>query len=241
MVRSGCHESRKEALTDRKPFNLKMMRVYWTSRENLPLRLKIAVSVVRFRFLLVCKSGSKLWRFSDDARVTLYAEDELALDHFAVYRAPIPDAFQAGNGEPTIRVTLAFDPPVTHTRNDCAGLGTSFRLIRGCEPDLIFEHYRRREQAEDPFPELAAIQLSTCPRAAGTREGDRSICDRDVQARRRENMETATISSCVARAAGQHMWTGSHFQSSSNFCTGPKCSSMKEYNSGFGSGRSSVA
>jgi hypothetical protein len=93
--------------------------------------------------------------FSDDARVTLYAEDELALDHFAVYRIPIPDAFQAGNGERAIRVTLAFDPPVRHTRNDYAGLGMSFRLIRGCEPDLVFEHYRRREQAEGPFPELA--------------------------------------------------------------------------------------
>jgi Subtilase family len=93
--------------------------------------------------------------FSDDARVTLYAEDELALDHFAVYRIPIPEAFQAGNGERCIRVTLAFDPPVRHTRTDYAGVGMSYRLIRGCQPDLIFEHYRKREQDDGPFPELA--------------------------------------------------------------------------------------
>jgi hypothetical protein len=93
--------------------------------------------------------------FSDDARVTLYAEDDLALDHFAVYRIPIPEAFQAGNGERFIRVTLAFDPPVRHTRTDYAGVGMSFRLIRGCQPDLIFEHYRKREQDDGPFPELA--------------------------------------------------------------------------------------
>jgi hypothetical protein len=68
--------------------------------------------------------------FSDDARVTLYAEDELALDHFAVYRIPIPEAFQAGNGERCIRVTLAFDPPVRHTRTDYAGVGMSFRVSR---------------------------------------------------------------------------------------------------------------
>jgi hypothetical protein len=92
--------------------------------------------------------------FSDDARVTLYAEDELALDHFAVYRIPIPDVFQAGSGERCIRVTLAFDPPVRHTRTDYAGVGMSFRLIRGCDPDLIFEHYRKREKIEGPFPEL---------------------------------------------------------------------------------------
>lgn len=94
--------------------------------------------------------------FSDDARVTLYAEDELALDYFAVYRIPIPEMFQAGNGERCIRVTLAFDPPVRHTRNDYAGVGMSFRLIRGCEPNLIFEHYRKREKTEGRFPELAS-------------------------------------------------------------------------------------
>ncbi|WP_157860970.1 S8 family serine peptidase [Bradyrhizobium viridifuturi] len=94
--------------------------------------------------------------FSDDARVTLYAEDELALDHFAVYRIPIPEPFQAANGERCIRVTLAFDPPVRHTRTDYAGVGMSFRLVRGCQPDLIFDHYRKREQDDGPFPELAA-------------------------------------------------------------------------------------
>jgi hypothetical protein len=94
--------------------------------------------------------------FSDDARVTLYAEDNLALDHFAVYRIPIPEAFQAANGERRIRVTLAFDPPVRHARNDYAGVGMSFRLIRGCLPDIIFDHYRKREQDDGPFPELAS-------------------------------------------------------------------------------------
>jgi hypothetical protein len=94
--------------------------------------------------------------FSDDARVTLKAEDELGLDHFAVYRIPIPEAFQAGNGERCIRVTLAFDPPVRHTRTDYAGVGMSFRLVRGCEPDLIFDHYRKRDQDDGPFPDLAS-------------------------------------------------------------------------------------
>jgi hypothetical protein len=93
--------------------------------------------------------------FSDDARVTLYAEDELGLDHFAVYRIPIPEPFRAANGERCIRVTLAFDPPVRHSRNDYAGVGMSFRLIRGCQPDLIFDHYRKRDQDDGPFPDLA--------------------------------------------------------------------------------------
>jgi hypothetical protein len=93
--------------------------------------------------------------FSDDARVVLYAEDELAIDHFALYRIPIPEPFRVEQGERSIRVTLAYDPPIRHTRTDYVGVGMSFRLIRGCSPDLIFEHYRRRTREEGPFPELA--------------------------------------------------------------------------------------
>ena len=92
--------------------------------------------------------------FSDDARVVLYAEDELAIDHFAVYQIPVPEPFQSESGERSIRVTLAFDPPVRHTRADYSGVGMSFRLIRGCEPDLVFEHYRKRTKEEGKFPEI---------------------------------------------------------------------------------------
>jgi hypothetical protein len=92
--------------------------------------------------------------FSDDARVVLYAEGELALDHFAVYQIPIPEPFRSEGSERTIRATLAFDPPVRHTRTDYAGVGMSFRLIRGCKPKLIFDHYRKRTKEEGPVPEI---------------------------------------------------------------------------------------
>ena len=90
---------------------------------------------------------------SDDHRVVLYAEDELPHDHFAVYQLPIPEPFQSG-GRRTIRTTLAFDPPVRHSRADYAGVGMSFRLVRGCDPALIFEHFRRRGQAEGRRPDI---------------------------------------------------------------------------------------
>ena len=44
----------------------------------------------------------------------------------------------------------------------------SFRLIRGCQPDLIFEHYRKREQDDEPFPDLPGrynCKLSPGPQA----------------------------------------------------------------------------
>ncbi|MBU8875501.1 S8 family peptidase [Reyranella sp. MMS21-HV4-11] len=92
--------------------------------------------------------------FSDDARVVLYAEDELAIDHFAIYQIPIPEAFQTVRGRRTIRVSLAYDPPVRHSRLDYSGLSMDFRLIRGCNSDLVFEHYRQRTQAEGPVPDM---------------------------------------------------------------------------------------
>jgi hypothetical protein len=86
--------------------------------------------------------------FSDDARVALYAEDELAVDHFAIYEIPIPDLFQNG-GRRTIKISLAYDPPVRHSRLDYSGNSMSFRLYRGCKPDLLFEHYRKRDVSTD--------------------------------------------------------------------------------------------
>ncbi len=93
--------------------------------------------------------------YSDEARVVLYAEDELAIDHFAVYEIPIPAAFQQTRGRRTVKISLAFDPPVRHTRVDYAGIGMSFRLIRGCTAEQVFEHYRRRNVAvEGAVPEM---------------------------------------------------------------------------------------
>lgn len=94
--------------------------------------------------------------FSDDSRVILYAEDDLAIDHFAVYQIPIPELFQTERGRRTIRVSLAYDPPVRHSRLDYNGVSMGFRLIRGCEPDMIFEHFRKRTVDEGPFPDMAA-------------------------------------------------------------------------------------
>ncbi|TQV68040.1 S8 family peptidase [Denitrobaculum tricleocarpae] len=79
--------------------------------------------------------------FSDDHRVVLYAEDSLGMDQFAVYQVPIPAEFQ-GNGRRWVRVSLAFDPPVKRTRAEYTGTRMNYRLIRGCQIDEVFEHFR---------------------------------------------------------------------------------------------------
>ncbi|WP_299845627.1 S8 family peptidase [uncultured Jannaschia sp.] len=83
--------------------------------------------------------------YSDDHRVVLYAEDALEMDQFAVYRLPIPPEFRTG-GDRTIRVSLAYDPPVRRTRNDYLGTKMDFRLLRGIDEAELFEHFRDRNR-----------------------------------------------------------------------------------------------
>ena len=92
--------------------------------------------------------------YSDNNRVVLYAEDELTFDNFAVYEVPVPKEYQSEKGRREIRVTLAFDPPVRHRRVDYLGTTMSFRLVRGCKADFVFEHYRKRSSAEGKHPDL---------------------------------------------------------------------------------------
>ncbi len=91
--------------------------------------------------------------YSDDHRVVLYAEESLEINQFAVYRVPIPREFQ-GNGRRTIRVSLAFNPPVRRTRAEYIGTKMNFRLLRGCEVDDVFEHFRARGAEEDDPPDI---------------------------------------------------------------------------------------
>ena len=118
--------------------------------------------------------------YSDDHRVVLYAEDELPYDHFAVYELPIPELFQNG-GRRTIRITLAFDPPVRHARADYAGVKMNFRLVRGCAPALILDHFRRRTQDEGPRPDLGdryncALEPGPRERERGTLQSAARVC-----------------------------------------------------------------
>lgn len=92
--------------------------------------------------------------YSDDHRVVLYAEDALEMDQFAVYRLPIPPEFRTG-GDRTIRVSLAYDPPVRRSRQDYLGTKMDYRLLRGCDEDRIFEHFRERNKTlEGAAPEV---------------------------------------------------------------------------------------
>lgn len=135
-----------------------LVRALLAGSASIPAEAKRRLAVLGSSAeLAICGHGrvdSERAAYSDDARVVLYAEDELAIDHFAVYQIPIPEPFQTERGRRTIRVSLAFDPPVRHSRVDYNGVSMSFRLIRGCNADQVFEHYRRRAQIDGPIPDM---------------------------------------------------------------------------------------
>jgi hypothetical protein len=92
---------------------------------------------------------------SEERRVVLIADrQELATDQFALYRVPLPKEFQTTKGKRSIRVSLAFDPPVRHTRLEYLGVRLNFHLIRGMKPDDIFNHFRQRAKDEKRFDDL---------------------------------------------------------------------------------------
>jgi len=103
--------------------------------------------------------------WSDDGRVVFYAEDELKLDHFAVFEVPIQPEFQTVKGAREIRVSLAFDPPVRHTRIDYIGLTMGWRLLRGTTEKDVFDKFRKWTKQEGKPPEFE--NKFTCPTTPG--------------------------------------------------------------------------
>jgi hypothetical protein len=108
---------------------------------------------------------------SDENRVVLYGESALGFDNFHIYEVPIPEEFTRNAGTRSITVTLAFDPPVRHSRFDYLGVKMSFRLIRGKTPEEIVEAFRQRSQEEEFVDRLTSTSFD-CPMAPkpGTRE-----------------------------------------------------------------------
>jgi len=97
-------------------------------------------------------SNVELASTSDTNRVVLYADDSIKMDHFYVYEVPIPREFTETKGTRKIRVTLAFDPPTRHTRNDYLGVEMSFRLVRGKTLGQIIDHFKKRAKEEGKPP-----------------------------------------------------------------------------------------
>lgn len=114
---------------------------------------------------------------SDDSRVILFADATIELDQFLIFEVPIPEEFRVTRGRRHVQVTLAFDPPVRHTRVDYLGTRMSFRLIRGATLGEVVEFYRKRViSAEGPVPDMPS--RNNCQLKPGPNSRDGSTLQR---------------------------------------------------------------
>jgi hypothetical protein len=86
--------------------------------------------------------------FSADNRVVLIAEDSLEEDHFHLYELEIPTEFLNGAGSRSLRVTLAYDPPVRGTRREYLARTMRLQLFRGLQAQQIFDEMARVRTTE---------------------------------------------------------------------------------------------
>jgi hypothetical protein len=124
---------------------------------------------------MVCGFGRPdldLARFSEEDRAVLLAESELGHDNFHVYEIPIPDEFLTSRDPRTVEVTLAYDPPVRHSRLDYLGVKMSFRLIRGRNLEEVIGSFRSLVGNQNPMDGLASTRWN-CKMTPGpdAREG----------------------------------------------------------------------
>lgn len=111
-------------------------------------------------------------RFSDENRVALYSQSQIGHNNFHVYQIPIPESFLESRESRTIEITLAYDPPVRHSRFDYLGVTMSFRLFRGKSLDEIMEACRRQVENDDEVEGLGSTKwdCAMIPKP-GVREG----------------------------------------------------------------------
>lgn len=88
--------------------------------------------------------------YSADNRVTLIAQDSIPIDRIHLYEIPIPDEMKETKGLRRISISLAYDPPVKHTRKDYLGIKMEFRLFRGLQTQSIINWFAERPDKFTP-------------------------------------------------------------------------------------------
>lgn len=82
---------------------------------------------------------------SSATRAVLIGDFTMDADTVAIHPLPIPDAFHRGRAARSIRIALAFDPPVRRTRREYLASTIRFDLLRASTLDEVAEWYQRQD------------------------------------------------------------------------------------------------
>lgn len=130
-----------------------LIRAFLASSANVPDEsINLLRNIDKKAALKLCGYGIPSFEkavMSSENRVVLYTENKLEMDQFHIYEIPIPREIYDVVGKRKISVSLAFDPPVRHSRLDYLGTTMSFRLIRGKSADEVSRAFRERVGEDD--------------------------------------------------------------------------------------------
>ena len=81
---------------------------------------------------------------SGGSRAVLIYEGEIATDSVTIHRIPMPRRFLEGYTPRTIRIALAYDPPVRRQRREYIAGSMTFDLVRGTSLTDLEQRYQRQ-------------------------------------------------------------------------------------------------
>lgn len=76
-------------------------------------------------------------------------EQEVATNAVTVHELPVPYEFAAGQSRRSLRIALAFDPPVLRSRREYLAGSMSVELVRGLSIEEVVEHYQQQPTIAD--------------------------------------------------------------------------------------------
>jgi hypothetical protein len=91
---------------------------------------------------------SELATASTSRRAVLMGDYTMATDTVAIHPLPIPEAFHTVRAARSIKVALAFDPPVRRTRREYLAGEMSFDLLRASSLEEVQSWYRKQDPEE---------------------------------------------------------------------------------------------
>ncbi len=87
--------------------------------------------------------------FSTDNRVTVFAEDDLELRSFHLYKVPVPQEFIGIKANKRISISLAYDPVTRVSRKEYLSNNLWFEVFRRIDEDTLLRYKEKKESGDN--------------------------------------------------------------------------------------------
>lgn len=92
--------------------------------------------------------------YSNEKQVTLFAEDEIDLRSFHLYKIPVPKEFLSVRAEKQISISLAFNPITRLSRKDYLACNLWFEVFRKIDEETLLQYKAKKESGKDTEDDL---------------------------------------------------------------------------------------